>query len=58
MHGFLSVPGPPFDFLSLQCLHVPQSLFMHALHAPHLLFLGVDFFFAGVDFFIFLLVVF
>ena len=37
LHAFLSLPGPPYFFLSLQCLHKPQSSFLHPSHLPHLL---------------------
>ena len=36
LHAFLSLPGPPYFFLSLQYLHTPQSFFLHPSHLPHL----------------------
>ena len=38
-HALWSLPGPPNDFLSKQCLHVPQSSRVHPAHFPHRAFL-------------------
>ena len=36
-HAFFFLPGPPYLGLSLQNLHVSQSVARQPLHSPHLL---------------------
>ena len=37
---FFFFPGPPNLIISLQDIHIPQSLWMHPLHFPHLVLLS------------------
>ena len=40
MQPFFFFPGPPNLIMSLQDTHIPQSIRMHPLHLPHLVFLS------------------